>query len=300
MSAEPQPSPPEACYRHPTESTRVHCTRCGRPICPECMTPAPVGHHCPECVAEGRRAARRLGPVLRRPRSATVVILGINLIVFAVEVALGGSTSLQVLVDMGAMVPILVAQGEYWRLVTAMFLHVGVLHLAFNSFGLYLFGSLIEGVLGAARFIAVYLITGVCAAAASFAFSPPGTAAAGASGAVFGLLGAWLAFNLRRRSLSLAQANIQGALMLIGINLALGFLLPGIDNIAHLGGLAAGLVAGFAAEGAGRGATSRLVTQLAGFASLLVVAAALTAWRAGELGALAWLPGLLPGLGPLT
>jgi rhomboid protease GluP len=229
-----------------------------------------------------------------------VVILAINLIVFAVEVVLGGSTSLQVLVDMGAMVPILVAQGEYWRLVTAMFLHVGILHLAFNSFGLYLFGSLIEGVLGAARFIAIYLITGVCASAASFAFSPPGTAAAGASGAVFGLLGAWLAFNLRRRSLSLAQANIQGALMLIGINLALGFLLPGIDNIAHLGGLAAGLGAGFAAEGAGRSETSRLVTQVAGFAALMVVAAALTAWRAGELGALASLPSLLPGLGPLT
>jgi membrane associated rhomboid family serine protease len=300
MSAEPHPSPPETCYRHPTESTGVHCTRCGRPICPDCMTPAPVGHHCPECVAEGRRATRRLGPILRRPRSATVVILAINLIVFAVEVVLGGSTSLQVLVDMGAMVPILVAQGEYWRLVTAMFLHVGILHLAFNSFGLYLFGSLIEGVLGAARFIAIYLITGVCASAASFAFSPPGTAAAGASGAVFGLLGAWLAFNLRRRSLSLAQANIQGALMLIGINLALGFLLPGIDNIAHLGGLAAGLGAGFAAEGAGRSETSRLVTQVAGFAALMVVAAALTAWRAGELGALASLPGLLPGLGPLT
>jgi rhomboid protease GluP len=258
------------------------------------MTPAPVGHHCPECVGEARRSARRLRPALRRPRSATAVILGINLIVFAVELALGGSTSIDVLVRMGAMVPILVAQGEYWRLVTAMFLHVGLLHLAFNSFGLYLFGSLIEGVLGSARFIAIYLVTGVCAAAASFAFSPAGTAAAGASGAVFGLLGAWLAFNVRRRSLSLAQTNIQGALVLIGINLAMGFLLPGIDNLAHLGGLAAGVVAGFAAEGVGRSGTPRVATQAAGFALLLVAAAALTAWRAGELGALAVVSGPWP------
>jgi membrane associated rhomboid family serine protease len=294
MAAEPETSPPETCYRHPDERTRVHCTRCGRPICPNCMTPASVGHHCPECVGQARRSARRLRPALRRPRSATMVILGINLAVFVVEVALGGSTSIDVLVRMGAMVPILVAQGEYWRLVTAMFLHVGLLHLAFNSFGLYLFGSLVEGVLGSARFIAVYLVTGVCASAASFAFSAPGTAAAGASGAVFGLLGAWLAFNLRRRSLSLAQANIQGALMLIGINLALGFLLPGIDNIAHLGGLAAGVVAGFAAEGVGRRGTPRAVTQAAGFTLLLLAAVALTAWRAGELGALAVLPVLAP------
>jgi membrane associated rhomboid family serine protease len=294
MAAEPQTSQPETCYRHPGQLTRVHCTRCGRPICPECMTPAPVGHHCPECVGAARRSAQRVRPALRRPRSATTVILGINLIVFAVELALGGSTSIDVLVQMGAMVPILVAQGEYWRLVTAMFLHVGLLHLAFNAFGLYLFGSLIEGVLGSARFIAIYLVTGVCASAASFAFSPAGTAAAGASGAVFGLLGAWLAFNLRRRSLSLAQANIQGALVLIGINLALGFLLPGIDNIAHLGGLAAGVVAGVAAEGVGRHGTPRVATQLAGFTGLLVAAAALTAWRAGELGALAVVSGPWP------
>ena len=288
MAVEPETAQPEACYRHPDERTRVHCTRCGRPICPDCMTPAPVGHHCPECVREGRAAApRRLRTVLRRPRSATSVILGINLAVFVVELALGGSTSIPVLVRMGAMVPELVSDGQYWRLVTALFLHVGFLHLAFNLFGLYLFGNMIEGVLGSARFIAIYLVAGLCASAASFAFSPARTAAAGASGALFGLLGAWLAFNLRRRSLSLAQANIQSALMLIGLNLALGFLLPGIDNTAHLGGLAAGVVAGFAAEGVGRDRATRLVTQAAGLGALVVVAAALTAWRAADLGALA-------------
>jgi rhomboid protease GluP len=231
--------------------------------------------------------------VLRRPRSATSVILGINIVVFVAELALGGSTSIPVLIRMGAMVPALVAEGQYWRLVTALFLHVGFLHLAFNLFGLYLFGNLIESVLGSARFIAIYLVTGVCASAASYAFSPPGTAAAGASGALFGLLGAWLAFNLRRRSLSLAQGNIQSALMLIGLNLALGFLLPGIDNTAHLGGLAAGVVAGFAAEGFGRDQATRLITQVAGFGALVATAAALTAWRTADFGAVAAMLGSL-------
>jgi rhomboid protease GluP len=104
---------------------------------------------------------------------------------------------------------------------------------------------------------------------------------------VFGLLGAWLAFNLRRRSLSFAQSNIQGALLLIGINLALGFTLRGVDNVAHIGGLVAGVVAGFAAEGAGRGARSRVATQVLGFGGLVAAAAAITLWRAGELSPLA-------------
>jgi membrane associated rhomboid family serine protease len=290
---EPAAAWPETCYRHPDRETRIHCTRCERPICPECMTAAPVGHHCPTCVAEARRETRTIRLFPRRPRSATTVLLGINLSVFVLEMALGGATDTRVLVRMGAMVPILVAQGEYWRLFTAMFLHVGLLHLALNSLGLYIFGNLIENVLGSARFLAIYLVCGLCAGAASFAFSGPGTAAAGASGAIFGLLGAWLAFNLRRRSLSLARANIQGAVVLIAINLVFGFSVPGIDNVAHVGGLVSGVVAGLAAEGAGRRGV-RTATQVGGFALLLVVAGALTAWRAVDLA------GLLGFAGPLA
>jgi membrane associated rhomboid family serine protease len=271
----------EACYRHPGVETRVHCTRCGRPICPDCMTPAPVGHQCPICVAEGRRQARR-PLLLRRPRSVTTTLIGINLAVFVLEVVLGGLRSIDVLVRMGAMVPFLVAQGEVWRLFTAMFLHAGPIHLAFNSLALYMFGGVVEDALGRARMLAVYVVTGLCASAASFAVRPPGAIGVGASGAVFGLLGAWLAFNLRRRSLGLAQANIQGALVLIGINLALGFTLRGVDNVAHIGGLVAGLVAGFAAEGLGRRGVRR-ATQLLGFVGLLALAAAAVVWRTGRL-----------------
>lgn len=272
----------ETCYRHPEEETRVHCTRCGRPICPDCMTPAPVGHHCPACIAEGRRSVPLVRPRLPRPRSATTAILAINVAVFAVDLVLrlGGGRGL---LPLGAMVPALVAQGEWWRLLTAMFLHVGILHLALNSFGLYVFGTLVEQVLGSGRLIVLYLVTGFCASAASFAFGSPAVAAVGASGAVFGMLGVWLAYNLRRRSLSLARANVQWALVLVGINLAFGLATPGIDNLAHLGGLAAGVVAGLAAEGGGRRG-ARTLSGAAGLTGLVAAAVALVAWRASSLG----------------
>jgi membrane associated rhomboid family serine protease len=272
---------PEVCYRHPDEQTRVHCTRCGRPICPDCMTPAPVGHHCPTCVAEGQKGQRRIRRAIPRPRSATTVILVINVVVFIAEIALGGASG-AALVRLGAMVPILVATGEYWRLITAMFLHVGVIHLLLNSYGLYLFGNLIEGVLGSARFVAIYLVTGFFASAASFAFGGPERIAAGASGAIFGLLGAWLTYNWRRRGLFMAQANVRGALILIAINLFLGFQIAGIDNLAHIGGLVAGVFAGMAAEGVGsRGV--RTASRLAGLTLLLLAGVALAAWRAAAL-----------------
>ena len=275
------PVSPETCYRHPDRRTRVHCTRCGRPICPDCMTPAPVGHHCPTCVAEGRRGMRRVRPMIPRPRSATTAILAVNVAAFALGAilrVLGGRS----LLEAGAMVPALVAGGEWWRLLTPMFLHVGVLHLALNSFGLYLFGNLVEQSLGTARMLALYLVTGFCATVVSFTFGPVGVAGVGASGAVFGLLGAWLAYNLRRRSLRLARANVQWALTLIGINLVFGLSVPRIDNLAHIGGLVAGVAAGFGIEGVGR-RRGRTVSSAMALAALAAGAAALAAWRAASL-----------------
>jgi rhomboid protease GluP len=214
--------------------------------------------------------------------SAAQVLLGINVAVFLIEIALGGATDLGVLVRMGAMVPALVADGEYWRLAASMFLHVGLLHLLFNSFGLYVFGNLIETVFGRLRFLAVYFVSGITAGAASFAFGSSGRVAAGASGAIFGLLGAWLAYNWRRREMGLAQANIQGALVLVGLNLFLGFSVRGIDNIAHIGGLIAGAIAGLTAEGVGSRSV-RVVSRVAGFALLIAASVSLVAWRVGVL-----------------
>lgn len=274
---------PETCYRHGDRSTRVRCTRCNRPICPDCMTPAAVGHHCPVCVAEGRREGRRARPIrLRRPQSAAMVLLGANVAVFLVELAMGGATDTRVLIRMGAMVPALVAEGEYWRLLTAIFLHVGLYHVAFNAFALVVFGSLVEQVYGTVRFLAIYFVSGFVASAASFAFGDLARVAVGASGAVFGLLGAWVAYNLRRRSLSLAQSNIQAALLLIGINLALGFVIPGIDNLAHMGGLAAGVAAGLAADGFGRRAV-REASRVGGLLAVTLIGVVLVAWRVTAL-----------------
>ena len=272
----------EACYRHPDERTGVHCTRCGRPICPDCMTEAPVGHHCPTCVAEAGKGVRRVRRPLPRPRSVTSALLALNIGVFVAGLLLGGLRGQDPLLEAGAMVPIAVAQGEWWRLVTAMFLHVGPMHLAFNALALYVFGALVEQALGAARYLAVYLVAGFAASAFSFALGSVDRAAAGASGAVFCLLGAWLVYNLRRRSLSLARSNVQGALMLIAINVAIGFAIPRIDNLAHLGGLAAGIAAGFLAEGFGPWRTRRL-TRVGGLAALTLAAIALAAWRIGDL-----------------
>ncbi len=272
---------PETCYRHPNEETRIHCARCGRPICPECMHPAPVGHHCPTCVGEARRAVR-LPRSIPRPRSLTAVILAANVGVFLVEVLLGGATNLLVLRRLGAMVPERIADGEYWRLLTAMFLHVGVFHLLLNSYALYLFGTIVEGTLGTLRFAAVYFVSGFVASATSYAFGAPMRVAAGASGAIFGLLGAWLAYNWRRRSLSMAQWNMRTALFLVVINVLFGLTFRGIDNAAHLGGLVAGVMAGLAAEGAGRRRV-RQATRVMGFALLAAAGVLLVAVRTAAL-----------------
>jgi rhomboid protease GluP len=212
-----------------------------------------------------------------------MTLLSVNVGVFAIDAVLGLAGQPNALLERGAMIPLLIAQGEWWRLVTAMFLHIGLLHLAFNSLALYVFGGLIESALGSARMLALYLVTGFAASVASFTFGSPGIAAAGASGAIFGMLGAWLVYNLRRRSLSLARSNVQSALFLIGINLVFGFTVPGIDNIAHIGGLVSGFAAGFAAEGVGRGSTKK-ISSAAGFALIVVAAVVLAAWRAAQLG----------------
>ena len=284
----------ETCYRHPRVVTGVHCTRCGRPICPDCMTAAPVGYQCPECVREARQSAPRrrvrVRFLLGRPGSITTALLIINIAVFVVEVALGGSGSLfngpsaDKLIQLGAMVPPFIARTalpqhyQFWRLITAMFLHIGLIHLAFNMYALYLFGYLIEGAFGKPRYIAIYFVAGFLGNVTSFAFGDAIAVGAGASGAIFGLLGAWIAYNYRRRDSALAEANLRWALMLIILNtvIALGF--HSIDWRAHLGGLVAGIAAGWLVEGFGPRETRPLV-QYGGLIALALVGVALTAWR---------------------
>jgi membrane associated rhomboid family serine protease len=298
----PPPPTTERCYRHPDVETGVHCTRCGRPICPDCMIAAPVGHQCPECVAEARREfragpGRRIAVAnVRRRASVTTVLLTLLGAMFVVEVATGGSGSLMTgpsvkrLVDLGASVALFpgpgggvigIAAGQYWRLVTAMFLHAGLLHIAFNAYALWIFGTVVEQELGRLRLLLIFFVTGFFASAASYAFGP-GAVGVGASGAIFGIFGAFIAYNYRRRDLAIAAARLRSALMLIVINAVLAFSIAGIDWRAHAGGLAAGLVAGYAAEGTGSMSTRRAILVL-GFSGILLAAVMLVVWHTAQL-----------------
>src|SRR5437867_2138467 len=266
----PWGAPPavEYCYRHPNVQTGVHCTRCNRPICPECMTPAPVGYQCPECVEQARREFRR-GPgrrVVTGGITATKVLLAALFAVFALELLVGGANALfqgppeRTLIRLGAMQPFLIADGQYWRLFTAIFLHAGLLHIAFNAYALWIFGAAIETLFGRTRFVVIFFVTGFVASATSYAFGPVQSVGVGASGAIFGVFGAFIAYNYRRRHMPQAAAQLRWAVMLIVLNAALAFGFAGIDWRAHAGGLVSGFLAGLAAEGMGDRRTRMLLS----------------------------------------
>lgn len=180
----------------------------------------------------------------RRTPVTTLLLLAIGA-VFLLEYLRGGSTNPQVLRALGADDPLLVQQGEYWRLVTSMFLHIGLLHLVLNGWALYQLGGLFELLLGSSRLLLVYFVSGIVGSIASNLFTQ--SLSAGASGAIFGVMGAIIAFLVKRRENLTPQAKslLMQLLLWAGINVFLGFTTPGIDNAAHLGGCAAGLAIGF-------------------------------------------------------
>jgi rhomboid protease GluP len=182
---------------------------------------------------------------LHRPL-VTWVLLGLIGIAFLTETAMGGSTQSDVLVRLGAKVTHLIVAGQYWRLFTAMFLHIGIMHLLFNGYALLAVGTELERLFGPGRFTAIYLLSGLSGNLASYAFSP--NLAAGASGAIFGLIGALASFFIlhRERLGAWGRARLANIAFLIAINLFFGFTQPGIDNLAHLGGLLGGLGLGWA------------------------------------------------------
>jgi membrane associated rhomboid family serine protease len=264
------------CYRHPGRETWVRCTRCNRPICPDCMRDAAVGFQCPDCVSAGQRSVRPPrtafgGKVAARPGTVTMLLIAANAAVFVLTVAsgaglMGGGPS-PVSYDL-AMIPAAVAAGAYYRLLTSMFLHFGVVHIGVNMYALYLLGMQVETALGRLRFITLYLLAGLGGAAASYLFSPVATRSGGASGAIFGLLAAY--FVLARR----VGADTRQILVSIGISLVLSFSLSVIDYRAHLGGLAVGAAVTAALVYAPTG-RSRTAVQLAGMiaAAVLIIVA---------------------------
>jgi rhomboid protease GluP len=177
----------------------------------------------------------------------TYVLLAANAIYFGLETLLGGSTTIRTLVQLGAQVNLLVAAGQYWRLITAMFLHIGLAHFAFNMYALFILGRDLEGFYGFLRFAAIYFISGLAGNVAYYA-AGPNAVSAGASGAIFGLIGAEIAFLVSNRSLfgSFRRQRLLNLAFLVVVNLAFGFMGRGINNLAHVGGLVSGLALGFA------------------------------------------------------
>ena len=181
---------------------------------------------------------RRYWPVV------TLVILGINVVVFLIMTLAGGSTNTDVLLDFGASFSPYFRRGEYWRLVMPMFLHIGWLHLAVNSYALFLLGPILERVYGYGRFALLYVAAGMGSSAVSMSVSR-NIIAAGASGAIFGIAGAMLVAGYLHREVippRWGRALGRGILPFIVLNLILGFSVRGIDNWGHLGGLLSGMV----------------------------------------------------------
>jgi membrane associated rhomboid family serine protease len=232
----------EVCYRHPDRETGVSCSNCGRPICPDCMTTTQVGMRCPECSQERTkvvrpRAARVGSPVL------TYILIGINAAV-AVGVEFGGTPTPYGGIGFGSPLQALgvlygpfVAEGEWWRIITSGFLHAGFGHLFVNMFSLYVLGLILEPAVGRLRFGVIYFVSLISGSFGALLLSPM-SPTVGASGAVFGLMGAAFVV-MRRRGINPME---NGLALWMGINLVITFVLPGLSIGGHLGGLAGGIL----------------------------------------------------------
>lgn len=221
------------CFRHPDRVTYILCHRCGNNICTDCMVPAPVGFQCPDCVRNGRvQVIQDFAPRVTQAIIAACV---------AVQVVpwLGLDTSNGLIYDF-SLWPRAVAAGQYVRLITAIFLHGGFLHLGMNMYMLMVMGRDLEHALGRVRYLALFLLAGLGGSTASYFFNGVDVPSVGASGAIFGLFAAIFMFG-RERGL-----DTQSIVAIVGLNLVIGFVVPGIDWHAHVGGLLAGGVAGWA------------------------------------------------------
>ncbi len=292
---QPAGSPQDAqslpvCYRHPDRETGIRCTRCERPICPECMVSASVGFQCPDCVRGGsgtghapsasRPRTIAGGTVTADPRLLTKILIGINLAVFiAVQTS---DTLLNDLVLLGAWPPAPftptegVAGGEWYRLVTSMFTHEAPWHIGFNMLSLWFLGGPLEAALGRARYLTVYFVSGLAGSALAYLLATPTTATLGASGAIFGLFGA-TAVLMRR-----LNQDTRPIIALLVINLIFTFS-PGfnISWQAHIGGLVAGVITGYAMVHAPR--EHRALVQYGTSALVLAAVVLLTVLRTAQL-----------------
>ncbi len=271
------------CTWHPDRWTALSCSRCGRPACPECLTPASVGFHCRQCVAESNSArpvARTIsGGVLGRQPVVSVGLIVLNVVAFVVTMIQGGGESTlggSALFRAGALSPMTVASGEWWQLLTSGFLHGGVLHIAMNMLSLYLIGIGLERVLGSGRFAAVYLLSLLGGSVAVYLLTEPDSLTVGASGAIFGLLGALLVLYKKLR------LDLRQLLVILALNAFITVSVPNISWQAHLGGFLVGAVVGAAMVYPPP--KNRLVVQVGVSAAVLVVLVALIVVRDSTIG----------------
>jgi membrane associated rhomboid family serine protease len=241
------------CYRHPDRETGVSCSRCGRPICPDCMTPTSVGMRCPECagdVTQVRTAASGRSSAMQ----ATFVLIGINVAVFLMQMLTGGPSGTDgSLFAHGALCANAVGDGgvcggggqiidssggEWWRIVTSGFMHGGLIHLALNMFVLFILGQVLEPAVGTARFVALYLVALIAGAVGALIMSDPFTFTVGASGAIYGL---FIATILIARQRGMTDVVQQLAFWLV-INLVFTFAASNISVGGHIGGIVGGAI----------------------------------------------------------
>jgi len=185
-----------------------------------------------------------LQAVWTRRSTFTYLFFGLNILVFLLMAFAGGSSNEPTLMAFGVKSNAEINEGQWWRFVTPIFIHIGLLHLFFNSYALWIVGPQVEKLYGGARFVILYVLTGVAGVYGSYAYHP-NTISAGASGAIFGLFGVLLVFGLRYRSSIppfFKRAVGTGVLPVIIINLIIGFSIPAIDNSAHISGLLTGAI----------------------------------------------------------
>jgi membrane associated rhomboid family serine protease len=263
------------------------------------MREAAVGFQCPDCVREGSRGQRTARTSFGgRPAgtpTVTFTLIAVNLAVFVATIATGASfafgDTISSLHERFAMLPTTtlhiesdgvpkvlegIAQGEWWRLVTSNFLHYGVVHIVFNMLALLALGPQLEAVLGRVRFLALYLVAGLSGSVLSYVAGPEHALSAGASGAIFGMFGAYVVVAKR---LNQDASQILG---LIAVNLVISFALPFIDWRGHIGGLVGGSLVALAMAYAPRG-SYRVLVQTSGTLLVVAVAVALTAARTAQL-----------------
>ncbi|XVQ11163.1 rhomboid family intramembrane serine protease [Spirillospora sp. CA-255316] len=295
MSTDPSPTPgPDtpvpSCYRHPDRETYVRCTRCDRYICPECMRDAAVGHQCVECVAAGQKGVRQPRTVLgARASGSQAPVVTYTLIGLCVLAYLGEVASEQVVRDFmmlglgaaqgGTLVG--VADGEWYRLVTSMFLHqppqsggFGLTHILFNMWALWAIGPQLEQLLGRWRFLALYMLSGLGGSVLLYLVDPF-DAAVGASGAIFGLFAAF--FVIGRK----LGGQVGPIVFLLVLNLVITFAVPSISWEGHIGGLATGAVLAVAYAYAPK--ARQQVVHVAASAAVLVLLVALVLVKTSDV-----------------